>query len=219
MNSHSLTSFDQEMITVRTLTAQMLGIAETGLSDVMQAIITRDCDSARQVLKQAISMKPLESTIENQVIGVIALRSPVADDLREILAIYKMTGMVARMGAFVRNISRRVLELDQCNYASTPVCIQTMGAECLTMLDLVSGAYIEQDAVKARKVTTLDESLDHLHKAVELEIADLMAADSQAIPALIHFLLIARYLERMGDLACDIASQVHYAVTGSQIDS
>lgn len=214
MNEHIVRSYDDELQTLRTLVARMGGIAEEQLVDAVKALLSQDVDSAERVRQKDSLLDDLEHEIEQATIVVFARRAPVADDLREIVATLKMSGVLERMGDYAKNIAKRTSCITELSPTDFPAMINTMAEEAASMLREVMDAFVHRDTAAALAVWERDELLDNMHNAAYRQILEQMLEAPDKVDSFTHLVMIAKNLERIGDQATNIAEQVYYALTG-----
>ncbi len=165
-------------------------------------------------MEQDPKVDALEREVEQFVIRLLALRQPMAMDLRQIVAALKMTGDLERIGDYAANVAKRSLVLAQFSLPFSLAGIGTMARLVQENLKLTIDAIGESDAEKAVQVWRSDQAIDDLYTAIFRELVTYMMEDARNITPCTHLLFIAKNLERIGDHATNIAETVHYAVTG-----
>jgi len=211
---HIVKSYEQELQHLRDLVTKMGGMVECQLAFAAQAVVRMDAAAATAAIEQDPHVDGLQREVEDFVIRLLALRQPMARDLRQIIATLKMTGDLERIGDYAANVARRSLVLDQFNLSSSLVVVGNMARLVQENLKLTIDAIEEGDAEKAIRVWRSDEAIDHLYTAIFRELITYMMEDPRAIGPCTHLLFIAKNLERIGDHATNVAEVVHYAATG-----
>ena len=211
---HIVTSYSQELAALRDHIAQMGGLVENQVASAAAAVLHGDTDAANAAIAQDLAVDALERDIEQQVIRMLALRQPMAQDLRQIVASLKMTGDLERIGDYASNVAKRSIVL-----AENPLSYSLSGIAHMTRLvqenlKLVIDAIGEGDADKALEVWRADRAIDDIYNAIFRELITYMMEDPRNITTCTHLLFIAKNLERIGDHATNIAETVHYAETG-----
>lgn len=214
---HTIKAFDQEIDQLRTLISQMGGIAEVQIATAIDALMQRDVDAARMVVEQDKELDRLEAEAERQVITMIALRAPMADDLREAIAALKISAVIERIGDYAKNIARRVTVTSKEAPVGPLVIIPEMARAASTMVHDALDSYIERDATLAREVLKRDRQVDDFYNSLFRSLLTYMMENPHHITPSAHVLFIAKNLERIGDHATNIAEMVHYSVTGDYI--
>ncbi|MFA7440447.1 MAG: phosphate signaling complex protein PhoU [Sphingomonadaceae bacterium] len=214
---HTIKAFDQEIDQLRTLISQMGGIAEVQIATAIDALMQRDGDAARMVVEQDKELDRLEAEAERQVITMIALRAPMADDLREAIAALKISAVIERIGDYAKNIARRVAVVSKEAPVGPLVIIPEMARAASAMVHDALDSYIERDATLAREVLKRDRQVDDFYNSLFRSLLTYMMENPHHITPSAHVLFIAKNLERIGDHATNIAEMVHYSVTGDYI--
>jgi phosphate transport system protein len=214
---HTVKAFDSDLGQIRGLVSEMGGRAEAAITESIQALSRLDLDSASGVVQEDRKIDELEAEIERQVIRLIALRAPMADDLRDAVAALKISGVIERIGDYAKNIAKRVpLLTDMRN--SEPMAILPAMARAVS--DMVRGAldaYAARDAAAAVAVQEADRHVDDFYNSLFRTLLTYMMENPTSITQSAHLLFIAKNLERIGDHATNIAEMVFFAATGEQL--
>jgi len=212
---HIVKSFDDDLSRLDTIIAEMGGLVEQQLADVMTALVTRDVELAQSVIDKDQRIDDLESEIDHHTITVLALRQPMADDLRAVIVVLKMAANLERIGDYAKNIAKRILVLSDLDpVGDTAQSVQRMAALVQTMIKNVLDAYGTLDIAKADNVRLRDEEVDRIHTSLFRELLTYMAEDSHHITACTHLLFVSKNVERIGDHVTSIAEYVHFLVAG-----
>lgn len=217
MPDHIVSSYDDELQELKIIVSKMGGLAENQLTDAIEALFDGDRDRALQVRDRDAHLDDLEYQAEQTTIVIFARRAPVADDLREIVATLKMSGVIERMGDYAKNIARRSVAIIDGPSLELPTTLRTMADEAAHMIRNVIDAYVHRDAEAAFEVWERDEVLDNLHNAAYRQTIELMMESPDYADSLTHVVMIAKNLERIGDQATNVAEQVYYAITGTPL--
>lgn len=212
---HIMKSFAQEMQRLRDLITKMGGMVESQVAMSTQAIIGHDPELATRAVAQDRAVDALEREAEQLVIRLLALRQPMASDLRQIVAALKITAAMERIGDYAKNVAKRSIVLDQFALPFSLAGLSNMARLVQENLRLVIDAIAENDADKAVQVWMSDQVIDDLYTSIFRELITYMMEDPRSITACTHMLFVVKNLERMGDHATNIAETVHYAVTGA----
>ncbi|WP_207455895.1 phosphate signaling complex protein PhoU [Azospirillum sp. SYSU D00513] len=214
---HIVRSFAQELERLANLLTQMGGVAEAQVAGAVRAVTRRDVELAAQVMAADQRLDEYERAIEAETIRLLALRQPMAQDLREIVSALKVAADLERIGDYAANIAKRSLALAQVPVVPPASGIASMGRLVGTILKDVLDAYIERDVEKAVAAWKRDEELDDLHTGLFRELLAHMTADPLTITPCTHLLFMAKNLERIGDHATNIAETIHFVVVGSPL--
>ena len=215
MTEHTLKAFDEDITRLRGLIAEMGGLAELGIHEAMQALVSGNEELARQVVERDKKLDRLETEVDDMAVRVIALRAPMADDLREIIAALKIGGVVERIGDYAKNIAKRANRIEGRNRFEPLTLIPAMADVAAEMGHDVLTAYAARDPVLAREVIQRDDTVDAFYDSIFRNLVSYMVENPATISSAAQLLFIARNLERIGDHATNVAEMVHYAATGS----
>ncbi len=215
---HIVKSFDAELKHLTELISQMGELAVQQIEESVQALIRHDVKLAKEVVARDREIDAIEGEIDRLALHVIALRQPVADDLRRALVAVKVAPEIERIGDYAKNIAKRAVALDQSPIATPVVTIPRMAHMVRDMVTDVMRAFAENDIVLARKVWEKDVEIDDTYDAIFRELLTHMMEDPRRITPSTHLLFIAKNVERIGDLATNIAERIHFQVTGEFLD-
>ncbi|ACI52425.1 phosphate uptake regulator, PhoU [Gluconacetobacter diazotrophicus PA1 5] len=215
--AHTVSSYEQELGQIRAMMARMGGIVESQMAMAMAAIVDRDEDAAMAASECDPQVDALERDVEALSIRVLALRAPMAGDLREIVSAMKITGDLERIGDCAASIARRTLRLETGDGRLALGGLRTMGRLVQENLRRAIDAMSQQDGAGAVEVWQSDTAVDELYTAMFRELVTYMMEDPRTIRSCTHLLFIAKNLERIGDHATNIAERVYYAATGEQL--
>ena len=211
---HIVKSYSQELQRLRDLMTEMGGMVESQVAQAIDAIVHQDPDLATRAVQQDPKVDELERQAEQFVIRMLALRQPMASDLRQIVAALKITAAMERIGDYAKNMAKRSIVLGQFALPFSLTGLRSMARLVQENLRLVIDAVTENDAAKAVQVWQSDQAIDDLYNSIFRELITYMMEDARSITPCTHLLFIAKNLERIGDHATNIAETVHYAVTG-----
>ena len=214
---HIVKSYEQELRQLGNLLTEMGGIVENQVAMASEAIMTRDSSVASKVVEEDPRVDAIERQVEQFVIRMLALRQPLAGDLRLIIAALKITGDLERMGDYASNVAKRSIVLDQFPLPYSLGGLAHMARLVQENLKTIIDAVGEQDADKAVEVWRSDQAIDDLYNTIFRELITYMMEDPRNITPCTHLLFIAKNLERIGDHATNIAETIHYAVKGENL--
>ena len=214
---HTVRAFDQDIGELRGLIAEMGAFAEAAIAEAMRCLIDRDVDAARQLVEADVQLDDMETEAERRVIELIALRAPMADDLREAVAVLKISGVVERIGDYAKNIARRVRRLPAKGEIEPLSLLPEMARIASAMVRDVLAAFLERDAAKAQAVCKRDDALDDFYESIFRTLLTYMMENPQNIGPSTTLLFVAKNLERIGDHATNVAEMVYYSVTGERL--
>jgi len=214
-HDHIVTSFDEDLGRLDSVIAEMGGLAERQLADAVKALCRRDVELAQKVIDTDKRIDDLEEEIDNFTIRVLALRQPMADDLRAVVVALKMASNLERIGDYAKNIAKRTLTLSSMDpVGNATSTIQRMAHQVQSMIQNVLDAYGAHDIAKADDVRIRDEEVDLMHTSLFRELLTYMLEDPRDITACTHLLFVAKNIERIGDHVTSIAENVHFLVSG-----
>ena len=214
---HLVKSFDQELKALRSRLSEMGGIVESQLELAARAIMERDAAAATRAIEQDAEVDRLEREAEQFVIRMLALRQPMAADLREIVAAMKITGALERIGDYATNVAKRSMVLSQFTLPFSLAGLAGMVRRVQESLKATIEAIGESDAERAAQVWNSDEAIDEIYNAIFRELITYMMEDPRNITPCTHLLFIAKNLERIGDHATNIAETIYYVVRGETL--
>jgi len=217
MNEHTVKSFDDDIGQLRALIAQMGGLAEVGLQCAITALVRNDVEMAAKVVMDDKKIDALEGEVDGLAVRIIALRAPMADDLREVVAALKISGIVERIGDYAKNIAKRTSEVEGRNKIEPLTLIPAMAEIAGEMVHDVLDAYAARDPVRAQAVIDTDEKVDNFYNSIFRNLVTHMMENPATISSAAHLLFIAKNIERIGDHATNIAEMVHYAAIGERL--
>ncbi len=193
---------------------QLGGLAEQALLASVRALQERDDELARNVIASDDRIDEYEVEIEEECQKILALHQPVAQDLRFLIAVLKLTGELERIGDCAVNIAERVLYLATSDPLPIKADFEGMGRLVQSMLQNALDALVNMDTDRAREVVRQDDQVDAMNRDVYTEIQKGLRANPERCEYLIHLLGVSRHLERIGDHASNIAEDVIYLVRG-----
>jgi phosphate transport system protein len=217
MTEHTVRSFSQDLEELSVDLARMGGLAEDMLSDAIQAIASRDSALADTVVTRDTQIDNLQVEAEKKILRLLALRQPLARDLRQTISALKIAAELERIGDLAKNIAKRAKVLDAVQPAGALKGVSRMGRLVTAQLKRVLDAYSAQETDAANKVWTRDEEVDEHYQSLFRELLTYMMEDPRTISGCAHLLFVAKNLERIGDHCTNIAEEVHFLVTGEQL--
>ena len=195
----------------------MGGYVESAIHRSVRALVDRDPDLARQVLRDEARINQMEIEIDNLTTRLFALRQPMARDLRFLTAAMKINTDLERMGDLAVNIAQRALSLVAQSPVKPLIDIPRMAQLVESMLLRTLDAFVKSDAVEATSVLAADDEVDALRDSVYQELVAYMQKDPSTVPAAVDLIFVARNLERIADHATNIAEDVVFLVKGVDV--
>lgn len=209
--------FDRELENLKQDLLRMAALAETAVSKSVESVTNRDSDRAREVIIDDITLNRMELAIEEQAFKLLALRQPVATDLRLTVAAMRIATELERIGDQAVNIAERALELNSRPPLELPIDIKLMADMALGMVRTSIDAFVNQDPKLALQVCQRDVEVDILDDEYIQKLLDSMIQESRWVTRLHHFIIVVRNLERIADLATNIAEDIVFIVEGRVI--
>lgn len=217
MTEHIVKAFTEQLEALAASVAQMGGLAEAQLADAIDAIAKRDSALAEKTIAGDPRIDALQQQVEDQSLKVLALRQPMAVDLRETLAAIKIASELERIGDLAKNIAKRTLVLNREPPIRLTQSLARMGRAALSQLKLVLDAFSDRDAAGAEAVWKNDGEIDEIYNSLFRELLTYMMEDPRTIGLCTHLLFVAKNIERTGDHATNIAETVYHMVTGGHL--
>lgn len=218
MAEHIIKSYDEELRRLNGTITQMGGLAESQLAAAIEAVVKRDSDLAADVVETDAKVDQLEHEVGLLVVRLLALRQPMARDLREILGALKIASDLERICDYAANVAKRSIALNQAPPVRPGFALPRMARLAQALIKDVLDAYVARDAEKALVVWARDEELDEMYSGLFRELLTYMMEDARNITASTHLLFMAKNIERIGDHATNIAETLYFVVHGTQLN-
>lgn len=219
-DTHISSMFDRDLDTLQTLLIKTGGLVEAAILDGTRSLEERDVELAEKVRSGDKQIDLLEIQINEEAARIIAMRGPVAGDLRVILSVIKMAASLERCGDYANNIAKRtmILAAERPLEGGSAITIRRMARDVQSMLKDTLDAFVESDAERAHAVILRDVEVDQTYNALFRSFLTHMMEDPRNITPCMHLHFIAKNVERMGDLVTNMAEQVIYLITGELPD-
>jgi len=212
-SEHTVTAFDADLRELTRMTAEMGGRVEQQLHSAIGALIRRDCEMGRRVVLADLTLDALQQEIEEKAIATIAMRQPMAGDLREVVGVLRIANDLERIGDLAKNIAKRVAVLDGEDIPrQTRRGMSHIMGIAIGLLAEVLDAFVDADSTKAAAVRSRDAEIDVMYTSLFREILTSMMEDSGIVTAGVHLLFCAKNIECIGDHVTDIAESVCYII-------
>ena len=215
---HIIKSYDEELRRLSKMIVEMGGLAESQLAAAIEAVKERDTELAAQVVEGDARVDQLERDLDNLAVRLLALRQPMARDLREIVVALKIASDLERICDYAANVGKRSIALAQSPPVQLVYGLPRMAHLALLLIKDVIDAYVERDADKALAVWNRDEELDEMYSSLFREFLTYMMEDPRNIGTCTHLLFMAKNIERIGDHATNIAENLYYLVHGTPLN-
>ena len=217
MNDHTVKAFSEQLEALSASIAQMGGLAEAQFADAVEAVARRDTALAESAVGGDRRIDALQQEIEDRALKLLALRQPMAVDLRETLAAIKIASELERIGDLAKNIAKRAIVLNREPPMRLTTSLARMGRVALAQLKQVLDAYSDRNAEAAEAVWKQDNEIDELYNSLFRELLTYMMEDPRTIGSSTHLLFIAKNIERSGDHATNIAEVVYHMVRADHL--
>ncbi|WP_338465842.1 phosphate signaling complex protein PhoU [Novosphingobium sp. ZN18A2] len=214
---HTVKAFDEDITRLRGIIAEMGGLAELSISEAMDALVTGDEDLAARIVARDKRIDQLESEVDRLAVRFLALRAPMADDLREVVAALKIAGVVERVGDYAKNIAKRVGHIEGRKRFEPLTLLPAMAEMASEMVHDVLTAYAARDADAAVEIVRRDAKVDAFYDSIFRNFVSYMVENPATISTAAQLLFVARNIERIGDHATNIAEMVYFAATGETL--
>jgi phosphate transport system protein len=215
-SKHIVKSFDEQLNRLEHTIAEMGGLAETQLTDAIAALMKRDSEKAAEVAAADARIDNLESEVDQLALSLLALRQPMAADLRVVVCALKTSAIIERIGDYAKNVAKRTAVLVEFPPVPSAFPVARLGRLAQEMIKDVLDAYVSRDVEKAEMVRERDKELDTLYTSIFRELLTYMMEDPRNITSCTHLLFVAKNIERIGDHTTNIAENVHFLVHGKR---
>ena len=214
---HTVKAFDNEIGQLRGHIAEMGGRAEAAITGAMEALVRRDLALASKIIADDKIIDRLEAEVEKLAVQIIALRAPMADDLRDVVAALKIAAILERIGDYGKNIAKRVGALEGRRKIEPISLLPSMAQVATEMVNDVLNAFAARDAAAALRVNERDRIVDDFYNSIFRTLVTYMVEYPSTISDAAHLLFVAKNLERVGDHATNVAEMVYFAATGEHM--
>ncbi|MFQ5623692.1 MAG: phosphate signaling complex protein PhoU [Paracoccaceae bacterium] len=219
MNSggHIVSAFDDELIAIQAKISEMGGVAEEMLSGALEAVEKLDIELAQRIVARDKTLDRQEVELDEMATRVLALRQPMAQDLRVLISALKTSATLERVGDLAKNIAKRAIYLANARPVRLSGSIVRMGQRTLSQLTQVLDAHASRDVDLAVAVWRRDVEIDDIYNAIFREVVTYMMEDPRKIGLGSQLLFIAKNLERIGDHVTHISELIYYIAEGEQL--
>ncbi len=214
---HIVTAYDAELSRLNQLIAEMGGLAESQLATAVDALSRRDSVLAAHVVSQDARVDALENEVDAFAVRLLALRQPMAGDLRNIVGAIRIAADLERIADYAANVAKRTIALNQSPPVDPARAIPRMSRLVASMIKDVLDAYVDRDVPKAIEVWSRDIEVDDAYSSLFRVLLTYMMEDPRNITICTHLLFIAKNIERIGDHTTNIAETIHFTVKGERL--
>lgn len=214
-SGHIVASFDDDLAELNKMLARLGGLAEKQFADAIDALERRDIQNIDEIIARDAELDEMEFDLNERGIEIIALRAPVAQDLRRVIVTLKVASVLERIGDYAKNVAKRSrVIIEHENNKSDNVSLARMAALVQQMLNQVLDAYASNDSDLAMDVWDRDTEVDRMHTSLFREMLARMSENPEQVSASSHLLFIAKNIERIGDHTTGIAEQIFFLANG-----
>jgi len=220
MTEHIVSSYDDDLKEISDGVINMGDEVLGALNNIETLLKNNDHELAKEIIKNDLIINDLGQSVENKVFNILASRQPMAIDLRIVFSAVKISLYLERCGDMCKGISNRVLKGD-LNEAQSPETISLLVNMCSMVhsnLWIVMEDYSKKECDNSVKVWKSDSEIDSLYSEILMDILNSIKTNPDATDALVPLLFIARYLERVGDQATNVAEETYFVVTGEDLE-
>jgi phosphate transport system protein len=217
MTDHTVKSFGEQLETLSALVAQMGGLAEAQFASAIEAIARRDSQAAERAVAGDVRIDEIQIEIEERAMRLLALRQPMAVDLRETLAAIKTAAELERIGDLAKNIAKRAMVLNREPPIRLTQSLARMGKAAQNQLKQILDAFSNRNAEEAENVWNRDGEIDEIYNSLFRELLTYMMEDPRTIGMGTHLLFVAKNIERAGDHCTNIAEVVYHMVRAGHL--
>jgi len=204
----------RELERLKKMILDLAAVVEESVQQSVQALREGDVELARKVIAGDERVDDMEVELEEECLKILALHQPVATDLRFIVSVLKINNDLERMADLASNVAERAIDLDGPARVDPPYDVEAMAAATERMIDMSLEALINQDRKKAVRAIALDDEVDRIHSENFAQVKKCIREQPEKMDGFIFYLSISRYLERIADLATNIAEDVIYMIDG-----
>jgi phosphate transport system protein len=215
-DNHIVKAYTEEIAQITGLISEMGGYAQVAVANAVEALRKRDSELATEVIEGDKRLDAMEAQVSTLVIRLLALRQPMAIDLRTVVASLKISSDLERIGDYAKNIAKRSLLLNDMPLTGPINSIHNLSRMVQVMLHEVLDAYAAGNAEISEQLRVRDEAVDAAHTGVFRELLTYMMEDPRTITASTHLAFIAKNLERIGDHSTNIGENVVFQVQGER---
>lgn len=210
---HTVSSFDEDMLHIRTLVIQMGALAHAQVSMAIDVLGALDAGAARAIIANDAQLDRLQVEAEMVAVRIFSRHAPMAEDLRDVLASLRIVGALERVGDYAKSIAKRTVRMAELESNGPIDALDDLAQGARGLLRDVMAAFLDRDVPRAVEVILTDEQIDRRYN---LAFSQLLGAAQQggAIESITHLQFIAKHFERIADQATNIAEQIQFAESG-----
>jgi phosphate transport system protein len=216
-HEHIVKSYDSELTRLYGEINRMGEIAIAQLDAAIDVLVRRDSKAAQRVVGNDVAIDGLEREVSQDVLRLLALRQPMARDLREVYGALRISADIERIGDYAKNVAKRSIILNEATVVPAANALPELARTANALVRDAMRAFQERDSQLALAVRGRDVELDELYTRLFRELLTYMAEDPRTITSCAHLLFIAKNIERIGDHATNIAEYVHFIASGELV--
>ena len=210
-------NFQQQLIALKDKLLAMAALSQQALELSVEAYVNRDLSLSHHVREIEAAINAAETSVDEMAYELLAKEQPMAVDLRFILSVIKINGDLERIGDQATNIAERAAALDSTPAISLPVDIEEMGSKVGVMMRRAIQSLLEGDVVLAESVLAMDEEIDSMNRAIQVDLVEVMQQHPQVAEQSLSAIIVGRNLERAADHATNIAEDVIFWIRGNDV--
>ena len=207
------TGFDKELEKLNRDLTKMSNLVEVALENMITAFKHQDKALAKEIIENDHFINDMEKTIESRAFRLMLLQQPIASDLRDVTTATKIVTDLERIGDQAADIAENIIHVQEASYR-TIEHIPTMAKKSQQMVHDAIDAFVNKDLERAKQIKKMDDDIDTLFEEVKQEVIEILKEDSEKADCCIEFLMIAKYLERIGDHAVNLCEWLEFNQTG-----
>ena len=215
--AHIVTGYDDDLNEISTTLSHMGGLVESMTADSVEAIRKRNSELANSVISRDKQVNEMQEKIDEDAMKLLALRHPMATDLRRTISAIRCASDLERVGDLAEGIAKRALSINDEERIALAKGVGRIGKLVKQQLSGALDALMREDADKALQVWLSDEDVDEMYNAIFRELLTYMMEDPRTISACTSFLFVSKNLERIGDHATNICESVYFTVHGKPL--
>ncbi|HBT83184.1 MAG: phosphate transport system regulatory protein PhoU [Desulfuromonadales bacterium GWD2_61_12] len=204
----------RELEKLKQMVLGLAAVVEERVRQSVQSLVRSDLELAELVKAGDEQIDRMEVDLEEECLKILALHQPVATDLRFIISVLKINNDLERIADLAVNVAERTIGLKEVGTIPHPIDLPKMSGLVVTMLEKALDALVRHDTALAREVCALDDTVDNLHRSTYVLVKAQIRAHPEKIDALVQYMSVSRHLERIADLATNIAEDVIYMIEG-----
>ena len=210
--------YDDELQDLSTELIKMGATAAQAIEKAMKAIKDSDKELAKEIIEGDRVINDMEKDIEHRCLRLILKQQPVARDLRKVSTAIKMVTDIERIGDAASDIAEIIIHLDECEFQDIKNAVLNMAETAKNMVVSAIDAYVEENMILALNTIKQDDIVDECFLSIRRELSKRLIANEHEMDVIMDYLMIIKYLERVGDHAVNVCEWVQFYMTGVHND-